>query len=72
MGEFRNSTIRYEELKNERKDLLAACWTGEHCGKNLENYHNKCCDVKTWTRCWLARVLDDNKMKMEGYGIDEE
>lgn len=67
-----NNTSTYRELEIERGDLLAECWTGEFCGKNLENYHNRCRDIQTGTRCWLAQLLDENKLKMESYSYNRK
>ena len=65
MAKLDNSSMTYTELQSEKRDLDNACSSGDYCGEDLENYRNKCCDVKTGVRCFIARLLDENKLKME-------
>ena len=65
MAKLDNTSMGYTEIQNEKKDLSNACASGDFCGKNLETYRNRCRDVETGVRCFIARLLDENKLKME-------
>ena len=67
---FECSIARSEELRKEKIDLSNDCASGDYCGKGLEKFYNNCTDVKTWVRCWIAQLLDKNRLRSEWYEPD--
>lgn len=70
MAGFEGSIGMDVELQKEKVDLSNDCASGDYCGKDLEKYYNNCCDLKTGVRCWIAQLLDKNKLRSEWYDVD--